>query len=75
MASLAEKLAALEDVEIDESGRFKYILIKVFAGSTSKFIVRGYDWAEYHGMYCSVFYCCRSAVILSFTTKNENGHC
>ena len=54
MATLAEKLTSIEEVDIDKSGRFKYILIKVYAGSTSKLIVRGYDWAEYHGMYCSV---------------------
>ena len=49
MASLEEKLLSIEDVDIDESGKFKYILIKVSAGSKSKFIVRGFDWAEFHG--------------------------
>ena len=50
MASLADKFSSVQEVDIDESGKFKYILIKVFAGSDSKFIVRGYDWAEFHGM-------------------------
>lgn len=43
------KLAAIEDVDIDGSGRFKYVLIKCSVGERSKFIVRGYKWAEYHG--------------------------
>ena len=49
MASLEEKLSSIEEVDIDESGKFKYILIRVTAGSKSKLIVRGFDWAEFHG--------------------------
>ena len=46
------KLDSVRDVEIDENGRFKYILIKVTdssQGGEFKYIVRGFDWAEYHG--------------------------
>ena len=56
MASLEEKFASVNEVDIDESGKFKYILIRIFAGSASKFIVRGYDWAEFHGMYRVLFH-------------------
>eukprot|EP00795_Rhopilema_esculentum_P010757 gene10757-19545_t len=48
MASLEDKLHSVSDVDIDNSGKFKYILIKVCAGSESKCIVRGFDWAEFH---------------------------
>ena len=43
-----ERLEAVPDVEIEE-GRFKYVLIKVSGDGTSKFIVRGYNFASYHG--------------------------
>ena len=42
----------IPDVDID-TGKFKYILIKVWQQddeSKSKFIVRGYTWAGYHGL-------------------------
>mgnify|MGYP000123688926 FL=1 len=39
----------LPDVDIDSNGRFKYILIKVIDDDKSKFLVRGYKWAAYHG--------------------------
>lgn len=42
------KLDAVEDVKIDPSGRFKYILIKLYIGDHTKYIVRGFKWAEYH---------------------------
>ena len=45
-------LSAVPDVEIDANGRFKYILIKVIDNSGDgvyKYIVRGFDWAGYHG--------------------------
>ena len=45
-------LSAVPDVEIDANGRFKYILIKVIDNSGDgayKYIVRGFDWADYHG--------------------------
>ena len=40
----------IPDVEIDPSGRFKYILIKVTLNEDSKYIVRG-TLLEYHGNY------------------------
>ena len=47
------KLDAVKEVDIDESGRFKYILLKVHSeesgNEVSKFIARGFKWAEYHG--------------------------
>ena len=39
---------SIDDVRID-SGRFKYILIKVSKNGEEKYVVRGYAWAEYHG--------------------------
>lgn len=46
------------DVNIEPNGVFKYILIELTEKgkkSTShprkKIIVRGFEWAEYHGMY------------------------
>jgi hypothetical protein len=41
---------SIDDVRID-SGRFKYILIKVSKNGEEKYVVRGYAWAEYHGIY------------------------
>lgn len=42
----------IDNVDIDSSGKFKYILVKVTdeAGNDSKYIVRGYGRCEYHGM-------------------------
>lgn len=42
----------IKDVDIEAEGTFKYILIKVTKKSDgkNKIIVRGYNWAEYHGM-------------------------
>ena len=48
-ANMAE---GVPDVDIDTDGRFKYILIKVTdktQGGAFKHIVRGFDWANYHG--------------------------
>ena len=43
-------LAKIADVDIDADGVFKYILIKVKdKDDVSKMIVRGYNWAQYHG--------------------------
>ena len=39
-------------VDIDASGTFKYVLIKVFSTTDADkltYIVRGHKWAEYHG--------------------------
>ena len=43
-------LEAVQDVQIDADGVFKYILIELKdkKGKT-KTIVRGFKWAEYHG--------------------------
>lgn len=49
------KLDAIPVVDIDNEGRFKYILIKVYGPEKSdgtepsKLIVRGYKRAEWHG--------------------------
>ena len=55
-ANMAEgtstKFPHVPDVDIDADGRFKYILIKVIdktQGGAFKHIVRGFDWANYHG--------------------------
>ena len=47
MSSLVE----VEDVKIDPNGRFKYILIHLKHNNQEKFVVRGFKWAEYHGIY------------------------
>lgn len=51
-------LSKISDVEIDENGRFKYILIKVIDdthGNVYKYIVRGFAWANYHGRFRCTF--------------------
>ncbi len=42
----------IANVDID-SGKFKYVLIKIIDGKNNieKYIVRGYSWAAYHGLY------------------------
>ena len=45
------KLAAVPDVIIDNSGRFKYILCKIFDphdADASKLVIRGTGRAEFH---------------------------
>ena len=38
-----------QEVDIDPSGKFKYVLIKLhFENNTSKLLVRGFAWGEYH---------------------------
>lgn len=52
------KLSNIPDVEIDENGRFKYILIKVIDDTHDnvyKYIVRGFAWASYHGRFLCTF--------------------
>lgn len=46
------QLEQIPSVDIDSSGRFKYILIKLSLKGAEKYIVRGYAWAEYHGLIC-----------------------
>lgn len=55
MATLPAKLDAIPAVDID-SGRFKYVLIRVDMQDDAetkqeynKVIVRGYNWASFHG--------------------------
>lgn len=45
-----EKVA---EVEIDSDGVFKYILVELTdkKSGKEKTIVRGYEWAEYHGRF------------------------
>jgi len=56
----ATKLAGIEEVEIDSTGRFKYILCKVYeqggnpATGAVKHVVRGTSRAEFH---CKLWLC------------------
>lgn len=49
------KLDAIPNVDIEDSGRFKYILLKVYGKEEAdgtepaKLIVRGYQRAQWHG--------------------------
>lgn len=53
----SDKLDAVPTVDIEDSGRFKYILIKVYGQEQAdgtepfKLIVRGYQRAQWHGQY------------------------
>lgn len=49
---IMSQLEQIPSVDIDSSGRFKYILIKLSLKGAEKYIVRGYAWAEYHGLIC-----------------------
>lgn len=54
LASGNPKLSAVADVDIDNNGKFKYILCKVFdteKPAESKLIVRGTGRAEFHCKY------------------------
>jgi hypothetical protein len=59
---LSEKLASIPEVEIDQDGTFKYVLIRVYSAKKSssseevKTIVRGFKWGEYHGKSWNTFY-------------------
>ncbi len=48
--SAAQRFDAVPSVDIDNAGTFKYVLIKLSdtANGRSKFLVRGYTFAEYH---------------------------
>ena len=38
-----------DDVEIDPSGTFKYVLVRLYnKDDSSRLLVRGFAWAEYH---------------------------
>nr|XP_047135643.1 sex-regulated protein janus-A isoform X1 [Hydra vulgaris] len=43
-----KKIQSVEDVNIYESGRFKYILMKLSIGKYSKTIIRGFQSVEIH---------------------------
>lgn len=47
--TMSSKLDTVPSVDIDESGRFKYILVKIMHDDQHKYIVRGYGRAAYHG--------------------------
>ena len=51
----AALMANIPQAEIDPTGVFKYVLIRVHSkeegDDTSVDIVRGFAWAEYHGKY------------------------
>jgi len=56
--AVQEKLSKVQDVDIDSSGRFKYILIKLFSKNdpakspsteSFKYVVRGHADCPYHG--------------------------
>lgn len=53
IATMAEALAKIPDVEIDPEGTFKYILVrvKVADGELNKDIVRGTKSAQYHSKF------------------------
>ena len=46
------KFDAIPDVDIDQAGTFKYVLIKVHGSEKDdfKYITRGYSWGEFHGI-------------------------
>lgn len=50
LSSSSSPLGDIPSVDIDPSGRFKYILIKLRQNGHEKFVVRGHTWAEYHGI-------------------------
>lgn len=41
-------LDAIPDVDIDDSGKFKYVQIRVEHADQRKIIIRGYSFASYH---------------------------
>ena len=63
MVQFCGSMDSVSDVEIDEDGVFKYILIELCekkrsgSGKRTKLIVRGYEWAEFHGEQRSIFFC------------------
>lgn len=43
------------DVDIESTGVFKYILIRLQSGDAEKFVVRGYSDCPYHGKCFDIF--------------------
>ncbi len=50
MSSGNQLLSEIENVKIDASGRFKYILIRLRHAGSEKYVVRGFASGEYHGI-------------------------
>ena len=50
---MADKIVMVPDVTIDEEGKFKYVLLKLWlepkSSGISKLVVRGARWAPFHG--------------------------
>ncbi len=45
-------LEKIADVDIDDNETFKYVLLEVTdKKGAKKNIVRGYEWAQFHGYY------------------------
>ncbi|XP_066595155.1 sex-regulated protein janus-A-like [Prorops nasuta] len=47
-STMSDLLNAINEVDIDEYGKFKYVLIDVQDASSKKLIVRGYARAQWH---------------------------
>ncbi|KAI7684943.1 14 kDa phosphohistidine phosphatase [Sarcoptes scabiei] len=62
MSERITSLADIEDVEIDDFGRFKYILIKASLNDQHKFLVRGFAWASYHADIFDLFESSKSPI-------------
>lgn len=76
IAEVNPALATIDDVVIDDSGRFKYILCKVYLNDSkdqAKMIVRGTKQAEFHCK-CLVyrFVCVQFWFIILFVYSNIN---
>ena len=52
----SDKLAAIEEVDIDASGTFKYVLINCYLDDKTKQIIRGHAWAQWHGKINSEYF-------------------
>ena len=48
----------VSEVDIEPDGVFKYILVELTDKKSGKVktVVRGYEWAEYHGKYTNNYY-------------------
>lgn len=66
-ATMSQSLDKIPNVDIDDHGRFKYILITMSEGkSASKEIVRGYARAQWHGEFI-IYY---DTVVINFAKHN-----
>jgi hypothetical protein len=55
-------ISQIETVKIDLTGRFKYILIKITSDKEEKYILRGFSWAEYHGIKIFIYFSLNSMI-------------